>query len=164
MTILTCPELASLAQQAPRDARLMGIDPGTKTLGLALSDVEWRLASPLKTILRRKFTQDMEALSALAEDLCIFAFVIGLPIEMSGEEGPRAQSVRSFVRLAAPRLSRPFLFWDERLSTQAMERMMIEADVSRRRRAAAIDRMAAAYILQGALDAIQTHDNSRNAL
>jgi putative Holliday junction resolvase len=134
----TTLEIIDLAQQLGRSQRLMGIDLGTKTIGLALSDVERRLASPLLTIRRTKFT--------------VAAFVIGLPLNMDGSEGPRAQSTRAFVRQCAALTSLPFVFWDERLSTAAVTRSLIEQDLSRARRAEVVDRMAAAYILQGALD------------
>jgi putative holliday junction resolvase len=153
----TIQRLNDLRLSADKDARLMGLDLGTKTIGMALSDVTWRIASPLDTIMRKKFTGDVEHLRQWAEKFDIAAFVIGLPLDMSGHEGPRVQSTRSFVRLAEPLLKKPFLFWDERLSTQAMERMLIAADTSRAKRDAVIDKMAAAYILQGALNAMEEH-------
>jgi putative holliday junction resolvase len=153
----TLHHLNDLRALAGKDARLMGLDLGTKTIGMALSDVSWRIASPLDTIIRKKFTIDIEQLRILAEKFGIAAFVIGLPLDMNGKEGPRVQSTRSFVRLAEPLLKKPFLFWDERLSTQAMERMLIAADTSRAKRDAVIDKMAAAYILQGALDGMEEH-------
>jgi putative Holliday junction resolvase len=135
-----------------RNDRLMGIDLGTKTIGLALSDVERRLATPLETIRRVKFTPDVQKMLALADNHGVAAFVIGLPLNMDGTEGPRAQSTRAFVRQVAPLARRPFVFWDERLSTAAVTRELIAQDVSRKTRAEVVDRMAAAYILQGALD------------
>jgi putative holliday junction resolvase len=144
--------LEALAPLLGRNARLMGIDLGTKTIGLALSDVERSLATPLETIKRVKYTPDVEKLLALADRHGVAAFVIGLPLNMDGAEGPRAQSTRAFVRQTAPLARRPFVFWDERLSTAAVTRELIAQDVSRGKRAEVVDRMAAAYILQGALD------------
>ena len=148
----TTLEIIDLAQRLGRSQRLMGIDLGTKTIGLALSDVERRLASPLLTIRRTKFTVDAARLLGEAEKFTVAAFVIGLPLNMDGSEGPRAQSTRAFVRQCAALTSLPFVFWDERLSTAAVTRSLIEQDLSRARRAEVVDRMAAAYILQGALD------------
>jgi putative Holliday junction resolvase len=144
--------LEDLAARLPGKARLMGIDLGTRTIGLALSDVERRLASPLETIRRTKFTADVTRMIALARTHQVAAFVIGLPLNMDGSEGPRAQSTRAFVRQSAPMALTPFVFWDERLSTAAVTRELIAQDASRAKRAEVVDRMAAAYILQGALD------------
>jgi len=144
--------LEALAAQLPTRARLIGIDLGTKTIGLAVSDVERRLASPLETIARKKFTLDAQALIARAQQQQAAAYVIGLPLNMDGSEGPRAQATRAFIRNMAALDARPFIFWDERLSTAAVTRALIEQDASRAKRAAVVDRMAAAYILQGALD------------
>ena len=130
----------------------MGIDLGTKTIGLALSDVERRLASPLETIRRTKFTADAARMIELAHKHEVAGFVIGLPLNMDGSEGPRAQSTRAFVRQTAPLAGLSFAFWDERLSTAAVTRELIAQDASRAKRAEVVDRMAAAYILQGALD------------
>ena len=136
----------------PAKARLLGLDPGTKTIGMALSDIERSIASPLDTIRRTKFGEDARALIAAANKYEIAAYVIGLPLNMDGSEGPRAQATRAFVRNMAPLDPRPFVFWDERLSTAAVTRELIAQDASRAKRAAVVDRMAAAYILQGALD------------
>jgi putative Holliday junction resolvase len=136
---------------APR-ARLMGVDLGTKTIGLALSDVEHRIATPLETIKRVKFTPDAARVAALAEQHGVGGLVVGWPLNMDGSEGPRAQSTQSFVRNLRPILPLPVLFWDERLSTIAVTRTLLDADASRARRAELVDKMAAAYILQGALD------------
>jgi putative Holliday junction resolvase len=144
--------LEALVALLGRNQRLMGIDLGTKTIGLALSDVERRLATPLETIKRVKYTQDVAKMLALADRHGVVAFVIGLPLNMDGSEGPRAQSTRAFVRQTAPAAKRPFIFWDERLSTAAVTRELIAQDASRAKRAEVVDRMAAAYILQGALD------------
>ncbi|HLH11216.1 MAG TPA: Holliday junction resolvase RuvX [Methylovirgula sp.] len=132
--------------------RLMGIDLGTRTIGLALSDVERRLATPLETIRRTKFSTDATRLLARAREFDVAAFVIGLPLNMDASEGPRVQSTRAFVRNLGALTPIPFVYWDERLSTAAVTRALIEQDVSRAKRAEVIDRMAAAYILQGALD------------
>ena len=135
-----------------RNQRLIGVDLGTKTIGLALSDVERRIATPFDTIRRAKFTRDVEVLRGIVERNAVVALVIGLPLNMDGSEGPRVQSTRAFVRQAHPILGLPFVFWDERLSTAAVTRALIDQDASRARRAEVVDRMAAAYILQGALD------------
>ncbi len=147
--------LDALALRLSPRGRLMGVDLGTKTIGLAMSDVERRLASPLETIRRVKFTPDVAQLAALAGRYEIVALVVGLPLNMDGSEGPRAQSTRSFARQAAPIVGIPIAFWDERLSTAAVTRTMIEQDLSRAKRAAAVDRVAAAYILDGALDRLR---------
>jgi putative holliday junction resolvase len=147
--------LEALSGLLRRNDRLMGIDLGTKTIGLALSDVERSLATPLETIKRVKYTLDVERMLALADKHGVAAFVIGLPLNMDGTEGPRAQSTRAFIRQTAPLARRPFIFWDERLSTAAVTRELIAQDVSRGKRAEVVDRMAAAYILQGALDRLR---------
>jgi putative Holliday junction resolvase len=135
--------------------RLIGIDLGTKTIGLALSDVERRIATPLETIRRTKFTADAARLIALADQFEVAALVIGLPLNMDGSEGARVQATRAFVRNLGALTSRPFVYWDERLSTAAVTRSLIAQDASRARRAEVVDRMAAAYILQGALDRLR---------
>lgn len=145
-------DIADLAPLLGRNRRLIGLDLGTKTIGLALSDVERRIATPFRTIGRTKFTRDVDELRAVVEANAVAALVIGLPLNMDGSEGPRVQSTRAFVRQAHPLLGLPFAFWDERLSTVAVTRALIDQDASRARRAAVVDRMAAAYILQGALD------------
>ncbi|MGU9980240.1 Holliday junction resolvase RuvX [Phreatobacter sp. HK31-P] len=132
--------------------RLLGLDLGTKTIGLALSDVMWTIATPLETIRRVKFTPDVVALLGLAARHDAGALVIGLPKNMDGTEGPRAQSTRAFVRNLVPKTDLPIVFWDERMSTAAVTRTLLEADASRARRAELVDKMAAAYILQGFLD------------
>ena len=136
---------------APR-ARLLGVDLGTKTIGLALSDVERRIATPLETIKRVKFTPDVERMKALIERYEVGGLVFGLPLNMDGTEGPRSQATRAFVRNLKPLVPLPILFWDERMSTMVVTRTLIDADASRAKRADAVDKMAAAYILQGALD------------
>jgi putative Holliday junction resolvase len=136
----------------PDHARLLGLDLGTKTIGLALSDLERRIATPLETIRRVKFTQDAAALLQIAAKHAVAGLVVGLPLNMDGSEGPRVQSTRAFVRNIAPLTKLPVAFWDERLSTMAVTRTLLDADASRARRAEVVDKMAAAYILQGALD------------
>jgi putative holliday junction resolvase len=142
---------SALSNLDPR-ARLMGLDVGTKTIGLATSDLTRQFATPLTTIARRKFTEDSAALLGIAVRENIAALVIGLPLNMDGSEGPRAQSTRTFARNLARLTDRPLLFWDERLSTAAVERNLIAADVSRKKRGEVVDQLAAAWILQSALD------------
>jgi putative Holliday junction resolvase len=148
-------ELATLAAELPRHGRLIGLDLGSKTIGIALSDVGRTIASPLETIARTKFTKDAERLVALIGRHAAAGMVIGLPRNMDGSEGPAAQSARSFARNLAPLVELPLAFWDERLSTAAVTRMLIEADRSRARRDQIVDKLAAAYILQGALDRLK---------
>ena len=137
------------------DARLLGLDLGSKTIGMALSDVSRSIATPYNTLRRTKFTEDAETIRQIIETTQIGGLVVGLPFNLNGSEGPRAQSTRAFVRNLIPHIEVPIVFWDERLSTAAVERHLIEADASRKRRAEVIDRMAAAYILQGALDRLK---------
>ncbi|MGI8931809.1 MAG: Holliday junction resolvase RuvX [Sphingomicrobium sp.] len=133
--------------------RLAGLDVGTKTIGLATCDSSWSFASPALTIRRSKFTAELEALSAFAARHGIVGLVVGLPLNLDGSDSPRTQSVRAFARNLIP-LGLPILLWDERWSTVAVERVMIEADMSRAKRAQKIDAHAAAHILQGAIDAL----------
>lgn len=144
--------LIALGAGLPRFARLVGVDPGTKTIGVAVSDVERRIASPVETIRRVKFTPDAEKLLALVKKLEAAALIVGLPLNMDGSEGPRVQATRAFARNLEKMGAPPIYFWDERLSTAAVTRSLIEQDASRAKRADVVDRMAAAYILQGALD------------
>ena len=144
--------LEALVDRVPRHARLFGLDLGTKTIGIGISDVERRIASPLETIRREKFSIDVKKLDALVASHSIYALVMGFPLNMDGSEGPRVQATRAFVRNMANFMSLPVLYWDERLSTAAVTRTLIEQDASRAKRAEVVDRMAAAYILQGALD------------
>jgi putative Holliday junction resolvase len=143
---------SDLAAGLPKDARLLGFDVGIKTIGLALSDPSLTIATPLETLRRRKFADDAATLAALIARHGVGALVVGLPVNMDGSEGPRAQSVRAFARNLLAEIDLPLAFWDERLSTAAVTRSMIEADLSRARRAALVDKAAAAYILQGFLD------------
>jgi putative holliday junction resolvase len=141
-----------LAPRLPAKARLLGVDLGTKTIGLALSDVERRLASPLRTLPRTAFQKDADALLAIFAEFEIAGIVLGLPLDLEGRDGPRAQSTRAFARNLGGRTDLPIAYWDERFSTAVVLRALIENDVSRARRAEVVDKMAAAYILQGALD------------
>jgi putative Holliday junction resolvase len=133
--------------------KLAGLDVGTKTIGLALCDTGWSFAGPSDTIRRTKFTNDLQQLRQFVETNVVRGLVIGLPLNMDGTDSPRTQSVRAFARNLAP-LDLPILLWDERWSTQAVERAMIDADVSRAKRAEKVDALAAAHILQGAIDAL----------
>lgn len=139
----------------PQQGRLLGLDVGTKTIGLALSDPGRSVASPLETIRRTKFAADAARIEALVGERGIAGLVIGLPVGLDGREGPRSQSVRQFAANLLARRDLPTLLWDERFSTAVVERFLIdEADMSRKRRGEVVDKMAAAYILQGALDAL----------
>ncbi len=133
--------------------KLAGLDVGTKTIGLALCDPGWSFAGPAETIRRTKFTQDLEALRRFSSAHQVAGLIVGLPLNMDGSDSPRTQSVRAFARNCAG-LRLPILLWDERWSTQAVERAMVAADVSRAKRAEAVDKLAAAHILQGAIDAL----------
>jgi putative Holliday junction resolvase len=146
---LTIEELAERLQ--PKQA-IAGLDLGTKTIGLSVSDLGRRFSTPRPVLKRVKFTQDAQLLLAFAEKEKIAAFVIGLPVNMDGSSGPRVQATRAFVRAMADKTDIPFVFWDERLSTVAAERALLEMDVSRAKRSERIDSAAASFILQGALD------------
>ena len=145
-------EITELAGRLKRFDRLLGLDLGSKTIGVAVSDVERRLAGPLTTIRRTRFMQDAAAVIAQARAQEAAALVIGLPLNMDGSAGPRVQSTRAFIRNMAPLTPLPFVLWDERLSTAAVTRNLIAQDASRAKRAAVVDQLAAAYILQGVLD------------
>jgi putative Holliday junction resolvase len=146
--------VAELAAALPARAALLGLDVGSKTIGVAVSDPSRRIASPLVTIRRRRFRDDAAELARIAAERAVGGIVIGLPLNMDGSEGPRCQSVRQVAANLAGALPLPIAFWDERLSTAAVERAMLEADLSRKRRGELADKLAAAYILQGALDAM----------
>ena len=152
MTVAPLVAIEDLPKLLAAEARLLGLDVGTKTIGLALSDVTRSIATPYHTVRRTKFTEDAMVIQEAVNEHQVGALVIGLPINLDGSEGPRAQSTRAFARNLAARIEVPMVFWDERLSTAAVERHLLEAGASRKRRAQVIDRMAAAYILQGALD------------
>ncbi len=139
------------AEVAPGQ-RLIGLDLGTKTIGVALSDTRFTVATPMVVLKKAKLKEDVAALRAIIDEHGVGGIVLGLPKNMDNSEGPRAQSTRAFARNIEERLGLPILLWDERLSTAAVTRTLIEADASRKRRAEVVDKMAAAYILQGALD------------
>jgi len=139
----------------PATGKILGLDLGTKTIGVAVSDGMRYSASPLETIKRTKFTQDAERIIQLVAENNAVALILGLPLNMDGTEGPRVQSTRAFARNLAQKLDLPIAFWDERLSTAAVTRMMIDADLRRDRRAEVVDKLAASYILQGALDRLR---------
>lgn len=147
-------DLASLAAALETGQRLLGLDLGEKTIGMAISDPGFNIASPIGTIRRRRFTEDAAELLRLVDEREVGGLVIGLPINMDGTEGPRCQSSRQFAANLAALRDLPMAFWDERLSTMAVQRAMIAADLSRKKRAKKVDTAAAAYILQGALDSL----------
>ncbi|MEM8876744.1 MAG: Holliday junction resolvase RuvX [Pseudomonadota bacterium] len=153
-----CDALPDFAAKLHREAPLIGLDLGTKTIGVAASDPARRMAMPVETLKRSKFSKDAERLIEIVAERNARGFVLGLPLNMDGSEGPRAQSARAFARNLSERIDHPVLLWDERLSTVAAERTLLEADTSRTRRREVIDKMAAAFILQGALDGLQTHE------
>lgn len=148
-------DIADMASALPRTGALAGLDLGTKTIGVAVSDGMRQVASPLKVIRRRKFTLDAADLLAILDERRITGVILGLPRNMDGTEGPRAQSTRAFARNLSGLTDLPIGFWDERLSTVAAERALLEADTSRKRRSEVIDQVAAGYILQGALDRLR---------
>lgn len=144
----------AISQLVP-NAPVLGLDLGSKTIGVAISDITRRIASPITTIARKKFTEDARLLLAIAEERKAGLIVLGLPLNMDGSEGPRVQSTRAFARNLEKLTPIPITYWDERLSTAAVERMLIGADASRARRAEVVDKLAAAYILQSALDTLK---------
>ena len=152
------PDLEEFITHLPPDGPLIGLDVGEKTIGIAVSDTGRMIASARDTIRRRKFTPDAQALLALAGETDAAAFVIGLPVNMDGSEGRRAQSTRAFARNLARLTDLPIGLWDERLSSAGVERALLEADMSRKRRAEVIDKMAAAWILQGFLDFLRQRE------
>lgn len=149
---MICADIESFAATLPRMGAVAGLDLGTKTVGVSVSDALRSVATPLTTIRRTKFTQDAEALLKIVAERDLKGLVLGLPLNMDGSEGPRCQSTRAFARNLEKLTELPITFWDERLSTVAAERAMLEADMSRKRRAEVIDHVAAGFILQGALD------------
>ena len=148
-------DLAALKPALVPGTRLLGFDLGEKTIGLALSDTMLTVATPLVTLKRGKFGADAVAIESLVREHGVGGLVIGLPLNMDGTDGPSAQSARAFARNFAARSPLPIVFWDERLSTAAVTRTLIEADSSRKRRSEVVDKMAAAYILQGMLDRLR---------
>jgi len=161
VTVAPLVAIEDLPKLLAPEARLLGLDVGTKTIGMALSDVTRSVATPYHTVRRTKFTQDAKAIEVAIAEHAVGALVIGFPLNLDGSEGPRAQSTRAFARNLAALIVVPMAFWDERLSTAAVERHLIDADASRKRRAEVIDRMAAAYILQGALDRLKRLSEQR---
>ena len=153
MSILTLEQLAETS------GPLLGVDPGSKTFGIAVSDDTRLIASPVETIKRKKFTKDAERIFDIYDAKDCAAMVIGYPVNMDGSEGPRCQSVRQFADNLMNRISIDIAFWDERLSTVAVTRTMVEADLSRAKQKRAVDKMAAAYILQGALDYLRNQSS-----
>ena len=150
--------VSEAAAHLPTRGSLLGLDVGTKTIGVATSDADRKLATGVETISRKTFTADVKRLLELGAERRCVGFVLGLPLNMDGTEGPRAQSVRAFARNLSKLTELPIAFWDERLSTVAVERELVAADVSRKKRAAVIDQHAAIFILQGALDRL-AHKN-----
>ena len=146
-------DVHAFTEALPMQGRLAGLDVGTKTIGLAYCDSQWTIASPAETIRRAKFSADLAQLRRVAREQALTGLVLGLPLSMDGTDSPRTQSVRAFARNLAP-LELPILLWDERWSTSAVTRTLLDADASRKRRAELVDKMAAAYILQGAIDAL----------
>ena len=153
MAALITADPSEFAAALPAGGKLAGLDVGTKTIGLALCDAGWSFAGPAETLRRTKFTADLERLRDFVGANAIAGVVIGLPLNMDGSDSPRTQSVRAFARNLV-QLGLPILLWDERWSTQAVERAMVAADVSRAKRAERVDALAAAHILQGAIDAL----------
>ncbi|MDC9826109.1 Holliday junction resolvase RuvX [Devosia sp. ZB163] len=151
---MTEPDLNPLSALPPT-GKLLGLDLGTKTIGIAVSDGMRYSATPLETIKRTKFTEDANRLLYLIAENKIVGLVLGLPLNMDGSEGPRVQSTRAFARNLAAKVSIPIAFWDERLSTSAVTRTLIEADVRRDKRREVVDKLAASYILQGALERLR---------
>jgi len=147
-------DFTEFAAAVPKFQSLLGLDLGTKTIGVAVSDTLWSIATPRETIKRKKFGLDADALDKIIADTSAGGLILGLPMNMDGSEGPRCQATRAFARNLAARCPLPIGYWDERLSSVAAERAMLEADMSRAKRAEAIDHVAAGYILQGALDRI----------
>lgn len=145
-------EISDLKSHLKKDERLLGLDLGSKTIGIALSDVMRTIATPMETIRRAKFTKDADRLLTIISEQNIGGIILGLPINMDGSEGRRCQSTRQFARNMAEKTDIPIGFWDERLSTIAVTRTLLEADTSRKRRDELVDKMAASYILQGVLD------------
>ena len=152
---MICAAIEDFADALPRTGAIAGLDLGTKTIGVAVSDGLRQVASPLTVIRRQKFTLDAAGLLRIAADRGLVGLVLGLPLNMDGSEGPRVQSTRAFARNLERLTPLPLAFWDERLSTVAAERALLEADASRRKRAEVIDQVAAGYILQGALDRLR---------
>lgn len=149
--------LKEFSAQIPSQGRLLGLDVGEKTIGLSLCDASRMIASPLDIIERVKLAKDLQELIRVVETHRVVGLIIGYPLNMDGTEGPKCQSVRQFARNIEPKIKLPMLRWDERMSTMAATRVMLEADLSRQRRGEIVDKLAASYILQGALDALKNN-------
>lgn len=149
---MTSDMMETFAKALPAQGRVLGLDVGETTIGLALSDGGRMIASPMETIERTKFSKDIERLRTIVDKQGVCGFVIGYPVNMDGSEGPRTQSTRTFASNLRKQIALPQLLWDERMSTMAVERVMLEADMSRQRRAELVDKLAASYMLQGVLD------------
>ncbi len=147
-----CENKQSLLKFQVKNSRLLGLDVGEKTIGLALSDTRLMIASPMETLRRKKWSEDSQKLLKLMKEQDVFGLIIGLPLNMDGSEGPRCQSIRQLAENILKLTDAPICFWDERLSTAAVTRTLLDADMSRKRRSEVVDKMAAAYILQGFLD------------
>ena len=147
-------DISDFSTKLPEKGRLLGLDLGAKTIGLALSDVSRRISTPMTTLQRTKFTKDATQLGERYNEHSIAGLVLGLPVNMNGSEGPRCQASRDFARNLVTYLQTPILLWDERLSTVAVTHTLLAADLSRKKRAKVVDKMAAGYILQGVLDAL----------
>ena len=154
MQIMIGEDLNRFSISLPKKGRLLGLDLGAKTIGLALSDISRRIATPMDTLRRTKFDRNASHLRKIYSEHSVTGIVLGLPINMNGSEGPRCQATRAFARNIETHLVAPILLWDERLSTAAVTQALIAADLSRNKRAKLVDKMAAGYILQGALDAL----------
>lgn len=151
-------DIAEFHAALPRMRAIVGLDLGTKTIGVAVSDSFRGVASPLETIKRKKFTLDAEHLIAILKNRDVAGVILGLPLNMDGSEGPRSQATRAFARNLSKLWEGPISFWDERLSTVAAEKALLEADATRKRRAEVIDNIAASFILQGALDRMRNFE------
>lgn len=147
-------DVPDFREALPDGGRLAGLDVGSKTIGVALCDAQWTFASAAETVKRRKFTQDLDQLRAILDAQQIVGLVVGLPLNLDGTDSPQTQSIRAFARNLDQALDLPILLWDERWSTQAVERAMIDADMTRKKRAERVDAAAAGFILQGAIDAL----------
>lgn len=159
---MTVRKLIDFVELLTPNRRLLGLDIGEKTVGLALSDLSRTVATPMRTLVLKKFSQVAVQILDICVEHEVAALVIGLPVNMDGTEGPRCQSVRQFARNLEAHFDMEMAFWDERLSTVAVTKTMIEADISRHKRAKNVDKLAASYILQGALDFIKNHGNPPN--
>ena len=159
---LSYKTISEMIRHLPGGARLLGLDVGTKTIGLAISDSNFKVATAVDTIRRTKFTRDIEQLKEIIENRSIGGLVIGLPISMDGTEGPACQSIRQFSTNVINQIEIGITFWDERLSTSAVQRFLTgEADITRKQRIRVVDKLAATYILQGAIDSLSTSPNGR---